>query len=290
MRAWTTRNEVGTRFRTAIVSRLSVMAVATLSYVVLVFGFLSGYEPDGSGFAPTADAINAFLPRYIDWSVTVPLLTVELLAVCTLVGQVARRTRAIAVALAFLMIFTGFIGAFVVDDGRNLEALVVWGAISAVFWIATNVVLIGAVRRSLPQLTPEEAGLIKRATVILLGGWIIYPVVYLIPLLGMSGGATTTMQLALCAADVLVKVGFGGHIHRIAKLRTAEDVRAGDDIHAESIWISSEKQSDAGSAREVYLADGAAAHLRRVRPPMTFATTEDASALGDQRELDLDDV
>jgi hypothetical protein len=92
------------------------------------------------------------------------------------------------------------------------------------------------------------------------------------------------MQIALCTTDVVVKIGFGGLIHRVAMLRTAEDVRAGVDVHPESIWISSVKQSDAGAAREVYLADGAAIHPRRGRPPSGAAIA--AAADDEQPELD----
>ena len=53
--------------------------------------------------------------------------------------------------------------------------------------------------------------------------------------------------------------------------KVGEDVRAGDDVHPESIWISSVKQSDAGIARAVYLATDAVGHIRRPRPPSNFA-------------------
>lgn len=287
VRAWTGQHEVGSRFRTATVSRLSLLAVATVSYVLLAIGFINGYDRTEAGYVPNGEAVNAFMPRYMDWSVTVPLLCIELLAVCTLVGQVARRTQALAVAGAFLMVFTGFLGAFVFGEGESIDALLTWGAISAVFWIATNIVLIRAVRHSLAELTPDGAKLLKRATAILLGGWVIYPIIFLIPVFGDGGAVTTTIQSMLCAADVVIKVGFGTLIHHVAKLRTAEDVRAGDDVHPEAIWISSEKQSDAGVAREVHLAAGSAVHRPRARPPMTMA---EQVSVEDQHDLDMDDV
>ena len=43
------------------------------------------------------------------------------------------------------------------------------------------------------------------------------------------------MPVILALADVVVKLGLAGLIHRVAKLRTAENVRAGVDIHHESI-------------------------------------------------------
>jgi bacteriorhodopsin len=276
LRTWTTRNEVGSRYRGAVVARLSVTIVASLSYVLIVIEFLRGYDVTGTGYRPNAEAILAFAPRFMDWSITVPLLTVELLAVCTLVGAAARRTQWLAGSGAFLMIFSGFLGAFIIGGGEDTAQLLLWGAISCVFWILTTLLLLRAVRASSSDLTPEAARLLRQATGVLLGGWVVYPLVYLIQVFGFGGGWTTTMQITLCVADVVVKIGFGGLIHRIAKLRTAEDVRAGDDVHPESIWISSVKQSDAGVPREVYLAEAAVIHPRRSRPPSNSAVASAA--------------
>jgi bacteriorhodopsin len=140
-----------------------------------------------------------------------------------------------------------------------------------VFWIAVTVLIIRAVRASHELLTVQSANLLSHATVLLLSGWVIYPLVFLIQIFGSGGTWATTMQVALCVADVVVKLGFSGIIHRVAQLRTAEDVRAGEDVHPEAIWISSEKQSDAGAAREVYLDADSVVHLRRVKPAESSA-------------------
>ncbi|MFC5928964.1 bacteriorhodopsin [Cryobacterium melibiosiphilum] len=271
VRTWTTRGEVGARYRPAVVARLSLMGVAFLGYVYMVINFRYGYDLTAAGYVPNELAINAMATRYMDWSLTVPLLTVELLAVCTVVGAAARRVRIWAVAGAFLMIFTGYLGAVVIGGGTSLLALVVWGGISCAFWIATMLLLIREVRRSLPELTTESATLLRSATFVLLGGWFIYPVMFMIPLLGSGGAFTTAMQIGYCIADIFVKVVFCGLIHRVAKLRTAEDVRSGLDVHHEAIWISSVKQSDAGLPREVYLDDGSTVHHRRPQPPLSSA-------------------
>jgi bacteriorhodopsin len=263
LRASYTRSEIGARYQTASIARLGVKGVAALSYVLVLVNFSFAYDKTPAGWVPNDSAIYAFAPRYMEWAVTVPLLTVELLSVCVLAGAALRRTRGIAVAGSFGMIFCGFLGVFVSD---SITGLIGWGLVSAAFWVATNAVLIRAVRQSLSLLTPASAAVLKNATIVLLAGWVVYPLVYLIHFVGDGGVWATVMQVALCAADVLVKVGFGGLTHRLAKLRTAEDVRAGEDVHPEAIWISSEKQSDAGQAREVYLADDQIVHRRRVRP------------------------
>jgi bacteriorhodopsin len=284
VRAWATRNEVGSRYRAASVARLSITLVAALSYLLILIEFLRGYDTTGGGHRPNSEAILAFAPRFMDWSITAPLLTMELLAVCTIAGAAARRTKWLAGGSAFLTIFCGFLGAVIIGGGEDTAQLLLWGGVSAVFWIVTSVVLIRSVLRSSDRLTPESALLLRNAAALLLGGWVIYPLVFLIQLFASGGGWTTAMVIALCVTDVMVKLGFGSLIHRVAKLRTAEDVRAGDDVHPESIWISSVKQSDAGAPREVYLAEGASIHPRRGRPPTSAAVATDA----DDESVDID--
>jgi len=264
IRAWATQHEVSPRYRSAVIARIGVSAVALVSYAMLVLAFRTGYDSTDAGWVPNAGAVDTFLLRYADWSITVPLLTVELLAVCALVGATVRRTRLLVVVAAFLMIATGFVGG--VLSTTTSEALV-WGAVSCVFWIIVSALLVREVRRSIATLTAESAKLLQFAATALLLGWFLYPLVYLVQLVTEGGEWTTTMHVAFSLGDIMVKVAFGGLVHRVAKLRTAEDVRAGNEIHNESIWISSVKQSDAGRPREVYLAEGASVHDRRVKPP-----------------------
>ena len=260
-----TRVEVGSRYRPATVARLAIVSIALLSYAFVILEFVRGYTAVDGGWRPNGETVFTFAIRYMDWSVTVPLLTIELLAVCAVSGVAVRNLQRLAGLGAFFMIFAGFIGVFVVG-GDDRGTILIWGAISSVFWIFTNVVLIWAVRRSIGSLTPQAGALLRSAAVLLLSGWVIYPVIFVVQAFSFGGQWTTIIQVALCVTDVLVKIGFGGLVHRVAKLRTAEDVRAGHDVHPEAIWISSEKVSDAGLPREVYLSPEAVVHPARTRP------------------------
>ncbi|MDO9397546.1 MAG: bacteriorhodopsin, partial [Herbiconiux sp.] len=249
-----------------------MLAVALLSSSLILVAFLASYRETAGGWAPTSGAVDVFGARYAGWTVSVPLLTVELLAVCAVAGRGARRARATAVLCSGAMILCGFLGGVVIQGGRGPLALVLGAVVGTGFLVATVVVLRGAVRQSAAELTPESQALLRQAAVALLVGWCVYPIVYLLPLLGGGGALTTGILLALTVTDVTVKLVFSARIHRVAQLRTAEDVRAGVDVHPESIWISSVKQSDAGLPREVYLANGAAVHARRPKPPIGSAT------------------
>lgn len=62
---------------------------------------------------------------------------------------------------------------------------------------------------------------LRNATIVLLGTFEVYPLVYAIPVFfDVTPAWLTGMQLAYSAADVLARVGFGVLIHKVAKLRT----------------------------------------------------------------------
>jgi Bacteriorhodopsin-like protein len=72
--SWTSRNEVSARYRPTVLASLIITAVAAVSYVVLILKVDSGYDRVGASYRPNPEALLAFAPRYMDWSVTVPLL------------------------------------------------------------------------------------------------------------------------------------------------------------------------------------------------------------------------
>ena len=253
VRTWTSRNEIGPKYRPAMFASLGVTGAAFLSYVVLTLKFDLGYTQTGGGadgtgamWSPTKDAIWSFVPRYMDWSITVPLLMVQLVVVSTLVGSAATRFRAVGMVCAWLMIFTGFIGGVVIDDGRNLGALWTWGIISGVFMVILYVVIITMMVLARRGMSAPSARTFVSAGVLLMVIWFAYPIVFGFQgYTGADGGWTVLAQVGLSAADIIAKVGFGALIHKIAKQRTAEDVDAGEDTHPESVYISGAKESGA---------------------------------------------
>jgi bacteriorhodopsin len=248
---WAGRQEVGRRYRPAMHAGLCLAAVATVSYLVLFLKWDSGFTLVDGVYEPNAEARFTGSTRYPDWAVTVPLLTVELLAVCSLAGKRARNLRATTVAAAFLMILTGYVGAQLVADGRDRTALVVWGLVSTAFFAYLYVALIGAVRASLPHMGREAGVSLRNATIVLLAAFGVYPLVYAIPVFAdVTPAWSATVQVAYSAADVVAKVGFGLLVHKVALLRTAEDVAAGVDTHPEPVWTSNVHHS-AGVLPEV---------------------------------------
>lgn len=238
-------NEVSARYRPSAYAAVCLAAVAATAYALLYSDWDSGFRLQGEVWVPTEEARNSVGTRYIDWSITVPLLTVELLAVCSVAGAKARTLRFTTMAAAFLMIVTGYLGGQVIADGRDRTALVVWGLISTVFFGYLVAALVGAVRASLPTMGTEAATSLRNATIVLLGSFGIYPLIYSVPVfVDVTPAWLTAVQVGYSATDVVAKVGFGVLVHKVAKLRTAEDVAAGIDAHPEPVWSSHVHKSD----------------------------------------------
>ena len=222
-----TRSEISKQYRSASVVSALITWVASLAYLALIVIWLTKWHANAAGtlYSPAPGTIFTGL-RFADWSVTVPLLAVELFAVCNLAGSQAMKTRFAAMAAAFLMIVTGLFGAIAVGQNNASDTeLVVWGVISTVFFIALYPLMLGPVFKTMKEVSGPTGVSLRNAVILLLSVWGTYPLVYAIWLFtdrGDSGWATTA-QLAFTAADIVAKVGYGVLLHKVAKLRTAED-------------------------------------------------------------------
>lgn len=244
LRMAATRRDVTPRYRPATLTGMQVTAVAFTSYVLIAVLFLLGYDRSGTLWRPNDAAMMSWAARFMDWSVSVPLLVIELVAVSSLAGPVARRFRLVGASAAFLMIALGFVGGVVVEGGTDPVALAIWGGVSSVFFAVLYVVVIITVVRSLPSMPPSARSPYRSAMLVLLVVWFVYPVVFGLQGQVWGGPWTTGEQLALCAADVVAKVGYGTLLARVARIRSASDVHAGLDTHPDSIWLDQRKLSD----------------------------------------------
>lgn len=219
-----TSGESNGAFRVASLTANAVVAIAFVSYLTLIAAFALGYAQQDDGlFHPTATARYAWALRYMDWVVTVPLLVIELVAVSAVPERTALWTRRIGMIAAAVMIALGYLGAFIVEDGRDFAAYALLGGLAAACFLLLYVLVVGLMRSSLPRLPTEARRSYRAAITLLLLTWLVYPIVY-----GVSGAAGASAvvvagQLALCAADMIAKVGFGTLVHRTSVLRSRHD-------------------------------------------------------------------
>jgi bacteriorhodopsin len=241
--SWNSKGEVSARYRPAVLASTCITGVAALSYLVLSVKFDSGYQLADGLWQPTPEAMFSISPRYMDWTVTVPLLMVELLAVSTLAGRKLGAVRASTIAASIGMIVTGYLGTQVFDQGASQFWLWLWWAISMAFFVYLYVALVPVITATVKALPADAGRAYGLAGGLLLTTFLVYPVVYLVPLFFDGGWWTAGIQVAFAVADITAKVGFGALIHKVAKLRTAHDVARGADTHPEPVWVDHELRS-----------------------------------------------
>jgi len=237
--------EVHGEYRTASLTANAVVAIALASYVLVLVSLLVGYQRTDAGWRPDEWAAFGWAFRYADWSVTVPLLVLELITV-SVVSSAERqaRIRAVGMVLAFAMIVLGFVGAFVVDQGRSFTALAAFGAASALCFLGLAILIVRTALHSLPRLAAHARPAYRSAVVLLLVVWFVYPIVYGLQGTTTGGGWAVGGAVALCVADVVAKVGFGTLVHRTAVLRSRADedaspttVRRPRQPEADRLWV-----------------------------------------------------
>lgn len=188
--------------------------------------------------------------RYVDWVVSVPLLTVELVGISVLRGARALRARAVLVVSTVLMIVTGYLGEDILGDrGQDDGALLLWGAISTVPFLVAYVLIFRICAESARELPAGASRTMRNIGYLFALTWGVYPLAYLVQVLYEDSPAWgVTRQLSFSLATVAAKVGFGVLAHEVATLRTAYDVASGEQSHEEDVWLSSSKLASARPA------------------------------------------
>lgn len=241
-----TKNDVSAKYRPSGIAGATVTTVAFLAYLLLIVSWITGFDFKAAtaSFVPSGSTLqfrNGY--RYVDWAITVPILTMELSIISTLVGTKARSMRQLWIPLAFIMVVTGFIG----DDVFNgTTGRLVWGLVSTAAFIPLYFLLLKVGFSSATALHPSAGQHVRRATLLLALTWGVYPLAYLVPFFfENSSDWAVGRQVAFTVADIAAKVGFGFFIHFAAKARTAIDVAAGESPHPDGVYIDGEKAAEA---------------------------------------------
>lgn len=79
-------------------------------------------------------------------------------------------------------------------------------------------------KRSIDSQPESARGLISTARWLTVVSWCFYPVVFVFPMIGFTGGAATTaVQVGYTVADIVAKAVFGVLIYMIAVRKSAAD-------------------------------------------------------------------
>ena len=158
--------------------------------------------------------------RYVDWLLTVPLLLIELILVMRLSAEETMSKSVKLGLLAALMVILGYPGEISTDHGSRW----LWWALAMIPFLIIVYDLFIGLRNSIASQPPSARGLVSTARWIVVISWCFYPVVYVFPMIGFSGGsAATAVQVGYTIADIVAKAMFGVLIYLIAARKSLVD-------------------------------------------------------------------
>jgi bacteriorhodopsin len=210
------RQDVAPKYRGALVMSALVVAVAGYHYFRIFESWAGAYVLQDGTYVASGEPFNDAY-RYVDWLLTVPLLVAELVAVLTLPrAQAAKMTFRLGLAAA-AMVILGYPGEIAPDNGTRA----LWGFISTLPFLYILYALFSQLGEAIDRQPGEAKVLVRNARLLLFATWGFYPMVYLLPILGVEGAtALIAIQVGYCIADVAAKCGYGVLIYSIARAKS----------------------------------------------------------------------
>ena len=240
------QRRVTPKYRNALIISAMVCFIATYHYIRIFDNFKESYDTVAQGgqgvYTLTNVAFNEGY-RYVDWFLTVPLLLVETVAVLALTKAAAKPLLFKLVIASALMIALGYPGEITTDTGTRL----LWGTLSTIPFLYLLYVLFVELSKSMERQPVEVRSTVGKLRLMLVGLWGVYPIAYLMPVLGFDGAnAFVARQAGYSLADIFAKAAFGLVIYKIARMKSLYDDPAFDD---EADAITGESVDPGGARR-----------------------------------------
>ena len=216
---WFMRSEVAPAYRMAITITGLVTAIAAYHYLQIMLSWEAAFDISGGTVEVTGYPYNQAY-RYVDWLLTVPLLLVELILVMRL-SRAETVSRSVWLGgAAALMIALGYPGETADDGGTRFTFWV----LSMIPFIYIVYQLVVGLKDSVQKQPENVRGLINTAATLVVISWLFYPIVYLFPLIGLTGGgAIAAVEVGYTVADIVAKAVFGLVILTIALRKTEHE-------------------------------------------------------------------
>jgi len=222
------RSQVGPAYRTALTLSGLVTAIACYHYVRIFNSWEAAYVLTNGKMTLTGVPFNDAY-RYVDWLLTVPLLLVELILVMRLSSKetIAKGLR--LGLLAALMVILGYPGEVsATTNGRWL-----WWILAMIPFVIIVYDLSAGLRASIDKQPDSVKSLVRTARTLTIASWCFYPIVFIFPMIGFTGGnATTAVQVGYTIADIVSKAVFGVLIYMIAIRKSEAENYAGSALPA----------------------------------------------------------
>jgi bacteriorhodopsin len=199
--------------------KLSLLVSGLITGIAAVHYFYMRDYYMATGENPTA-------LRYIDWTLTVPLMCVEFYLLTKAAGAKMSLLWKLIIASVWMLV-AGYIGEAFNPEGGSAAHSVIWGLVSTLGYIYILYTAwfgeVANLAKSSNNPTVERG--VRTLAWFVLVGWAIYPIGYMC----MPGGwlntglgwESTNVDLFYNIADAVNKIGFGLVIYYIATTETA---------------------------------------------------------------------
>ena len=155
--------------------------------------------------------------RYMDWLLTVPLLLVEVVLIMNLKEKATGVSIKLGTAAA-LMIILGYPGEISDNNGTRWGF---WAAAMVPFAYIVYTLFIG-LKDAVNRQPAAVRGLISMTRYLTIISWCTYPIVFILPMLGLSSDkAEIGIQVGYSVSDVIAKCVVGLMVTKIAGMRSA---------------------------------------------------------------------
>lgn len=199
------RSQVDGKWKTSLLVSALITFIAAVHYFYMRGLYLE------TGESPTQY-------RYIDWTLTVPLMCVEFyLLIKPFGGKVSTMWKLIAYSV--IMLVTGYIGEAI--DPANT---ILWGVLSTVGYLGiVYEATMGDVKKVADaSSSPEVVDAVRLLRNFVLVGWAIYPIGYMCMEGNLLASTGWNLDLIYNIADAINKIGFGLVVYSAAMKATAK--------------------------------------------------------------------
>ena len=158
----------------------------------------------------------------MDWLLTVPLLLIEIIF-CMKLSEAETTDACVKLGgAAGLMIILGYPGELIIDGDLSTRWLY-WTLAMLPFLYIVYMLLVGLAGATAAESDPKVKDLLNMACLATVVSWCTYPVVYVLPMLGLSGAdAVVGIQIGYCLSDIISKCGVGFLIYNITMAKSAQ--------------------------------------------------------------------
>jgi bacteriorhodopsin len=210
------RSQVAPRYRPALVISGVVVFIAGYHYLRIFDSWSAAFVLQDGRYVTSGVPFNEAY-RYADWLITVPLLLIELVAV---LGLSRAKTTSLITRLsvaAIAMLALGYPGEISNETGVRW----IFWSLSMIPFLYILSVLFGQLTRAVSDENGEIRSRLAAARNLIVLSWWVYPVAFILPMVGLSGAAAEVgVQVGYSLADLTAKALYGVFIYRLARAKS----------------------------------------------------------------------